>query len=108
MVNDWISSNDEICADNFNNFQFKYKGCSEMWEVHLYGDKTIKIDRDSVEVLPRGVPPLGIGGVGFGSPPNLAMDHAIYELCPPTESEQWSGIHLLSAVEERSLFQIAE
>ena len=33
---------------------------------------TIKVDRDSVEVLPRGVPPPGIGGVGFGSSPNLA------------------------------------
>ena len=34
------------------------------------------------EVLHTGVPPPGIGGVGFGSSPNLAMDHIICELCP--------------------------
>ena len=51
----------------------------------LYGDQTIKVDRDSVEVLPRGVPPLGIDGVGFGPSPNLATDHTIYELCLPSE-----------------------
>ena len=43
------------------------------------------MDRDSAEVLPRGVPPPGIGGVGFGSSPNLATDHTIYELCLPSE-----------------------
>ena len=41
----------------------------------------------SEEVLPRGVPPPGIGGVGFGSSPNLAMDHTIYELCLFCESD---------------------
>merc|ERR1712136_313693 len=68
MLNDWISSNDEICADSCNFFQFKLKGKgrSEKWEVYLYGDKTIKVERDSAEVLPRGVPLPGIGGVGFG------------------------------------------
>ena len=43
-----------------------------MSEVYLYGDKTIKVDRDRAEVLSRGVLPLGIGGVGFGSSSNLA------------------------------------
>ena len=67
MQNDWISSNDEICADNYNFFEFKFqgRGRSEMWEVYLYGGKTIKVDRDSAEVLSRGAPPLGIDGVGF-------------------------------------------
>ena len=53
MLNDWTSGNDEICADNYNYFRFKLKGKghSEMWEVYLYGDKTIKVDRDSAEVL---------------------------------------------------------
>ena len=71
----WISSNDEICADNYNYFRFKLKGNgrSEFWEVYLYGDQTIKVDRDSEEVLPGGVPPLGIDGVNFGSSPNLAF-----------------------------------
>ena len=55
VLNDWISSNDEICADNYNYFRFKLKGNgrSEFWEVYLYGDQTIKVDRDSAEVLPR-------------------------------------------------------
>ena len=84
---DWISSNDEVCADNYIYFRFKLKGKgrSEQLEVFLYGDKTIKVDRDSAEVLPRGVLPPGIGGVGFGSSPNLATDHTIYELCLPSE-----------------------
>jgi len=40
VLNDWISSNDEICADNYNCFRFKLKGNgrSEFWEVYLYGD----------------------------------------------------------------------
>ena len=29
------------------------------------------------EVLSKGVPPPDIGGVGFGSSPNLAMDHTL-------------------------------
>ena len=33
---------------------------SEKWEVFLYGDKFIKVDRVSSVVLPRGVPPPGI------------------------------------------------
>ena len=37
------------------------------------------------DVLPKGAPPPGIGGVGFGSSPNLATDHIICELCPPSE-----------------------
>ena len=42
---DWISSNDEICADDFIYFRFKLigKGRSEQWEVFLYCDKTIKM-----------------------------------------------------------------
>ena len=42
---DWISSNDEICADNYIYFRFKLigKGRSEEWEVFLYCDKTIKM-----------------------------------------------------------------
>ena len=71
-ANDWISSNDEICADNYFWFKLKGKGRSETWEVYLYGDKTIKVDRDSTEVLLRRVPPPSIGDVGFGLSPNLA------------------------------------
>ena len=80
MLKDRISSNDEICADNHNYSRFKLegKGRSEMWEVYLYGGKTIKVDRDRAELLSRGVLPPGIGGVGFGSSPNLATDHTIY------------------------------
>ena len=79
--------NDEICADYFIYFRFKLngKGRSEQWEVFLYCDKTIKVDRDCVEVLPWGVPLPDIGGVGFGSSPNLDTKHTIYELCLPSE-----------------------
>ena len=38
-----------------------------------------------VEVLSRGVPLAGIGGVGFSTLPNLVTDHAICELCSPSE-----------------------
>ena len=79
--------NDEICAVNYFYFRFKLigKGRSELWEVFLYCDKTIKVDRDSAEVLRWGVPPPDIGGVGFGSSPILDTMHTIYELCPPSE-----------------------
>ena len=72
VLNDWISSNDEVCADNYFWFKLKGKGHSEMWEVYLYGDKTINLDRGSAQVLPRRVPTLSIGGVGFGPSPKLA------------------------------------
>ena len=100
MLNGWISSNDETCADNYNYFRFKLKGKwrSEMWEVYLYGGKTIKVDRDCAEVLPRGVPPPGIGGVGFGSSPNLATDHTIYELCLPSERGMGMSMNLADPV----------
>ena len=59
MLNGWFSSNDVTCADNYiySRFKLKDKCRSEKWEVYLFGDKTIKVERDSVEVLPRGVPP---------------------------------------------------
>ena len=55
MLNDWISSNDEICADNCNYFWFmlKGKGRTKLWQVYLYCDKTFKVDRDSAEVLTK-------------------------------------------------------
>ena len=45
MLNDWISCNDDFCADNYNFSRFKLKDkCrSEKWEVYLYGDMTIKV-----------------------------------------------------------------
>ena len=51
-----FSCNDEICADIYIYFRFKLngKGRSEQWEVFLYCDKTIKVDRVSAEVLPWG------------------------------------------------------
>ena len=79
-ADDWISSNDEVCADNHFWFKLKGKGRGEMWEVSLYGDKTIKVDRDSSKVLPKRVPPPSLGVVGFGPSPNLATDRTICEL----------------------------
>ena len=45
MLNDWISSNDVICAVNFFYSRFKLKGqCrSEKWEVYLYGYSRFKL-----------------------------------------------------------------
>ena len=80
MLNDWISCNDDVCADNYNFFRFKFqdKCRSEKWELYLYSDMTIKVDRDSVEVLPRGVPPPRFFTLlGNGS-------HTIFELCLPS------------------------
>ena len=52
---------------------------SVKWELYLYGDLIIKVDRDSVDVLPRGVPPpLFFIQLGNGS-------HTIYVLCLPSE-----------------------
>ena len=100
MLNDWTSSNDEVCADSYNYFWFKLKGKghSEMWEVYLYGDKTIKVDRDSAEMLSRGVLPLGIGGVGFGPSPNLATDHIIYKLYLSSECGMGMSMNLADPV----------
>ena len=97
-ANDWISSNDEICADNYFWFKSKGKGHSETWEVYLYGDKTIKVDRDSVEVLPRRVPPPSIGGVGFGPSLNLAADQTICELNLPSERGMRMSMNLADPV----------
>ena len=47
---------------------------------HCLGD-AMQLD----DVLPKGVPPPGIGSVGFGPSPNLVTDHIIYELCLPSE-----------------------
>ena len=58
--------------------------------MYLYGDKTIKVDRDSVEVLPRRVPPPNIGDVGFDPSPNLATDRTICELSLPSERDTWA------------------
>ena len=81
MLNCWFSNNDDICADNFLFSRFKLKDqCrSEKWEVYLFGVMTIKVDRDSVEVLPRGVPPSWFFTL-LGNRP-----HSFYELCLPSE-----------------------
>ena len=39
--------------------------------------------RQGGEVLSRGVPPPGIGDVGFDLSPGLDTKHTIYELCLP-------------------------
>ena len=70
MLNGWFSNNDDICADNYISSRFKLKDIcrSEKWELYLYGDKIIKVDRDRVEVLPRVC-------LRLGSSPNLATGH---------------------------------
>ena len=60
MLNYWVSSFDEICPDNYNYSRFKLKGkCrSEKWEVYLYGDKIIKVERAQVQFLDSGDMPV--------------------------------------------------
>ena len=90
MLNYWFSSNDEICPDNYNYSRFKLmdKCRSEKWEVYLYGDMCIMVDRDSVEVLPRVVPPPRFfTQLGNGS-------HTIYVLCLPSERGTGLSMHL--------------
>ena len=59
MLNFWFSRYDTICADNYIYFPVHVAGLcrSAKWELYLYGDLFIKVDSDSVDVLPRGVPP---------------------------------------------------
>ena len=79
MLNYWFSSNDTICADNyFSRFKLKDKCRSEKWELYLYGDLTIKVDLDSVEVLPWVPPPRFFTQLGN-------RPHSFYELCLPSE-----------------------
>ena len=56
------------------------------------------MDRDSVEVLPRGVSPPGLGGVGFGSAWHFTQlgngPHTIYGLCRPSERGIGMSMHL--------------
>ena len=65
MLNDWISSSDEICADDYNYFLFNLKGNGRSEQGQIYGDKSM-LKRQDVDVLSRGVPPPG-KDVGFGS-----------------------------------------
>ena len=60
MLNYCFSSYDGYCPDNYNYSRFKLTvQCrSEKWELYLYGDMTIIVDRGRVDVLPRGVPAL--------------------------------------------------
>ena len=60
MLNYWFSSNYDICTDNYNYSRFKLKDkCrSEKWEVYLYGDMTIKVERAQVQFLVSGDMPV--------------------------------------------------
>ena len=81
MLNYWFSRYDVFCPDSYNYFRFKLldKCRSVKWELYLYGDMTIMVDRGRVEVLPRGVlPPWFFTQLGNGS-------HTIFELCLPFE-----------------------
>ena len=68
MLNGWFSNNDDICADNYIFSRFKLKGkCrSEKWEVYLYGDMTIKVERAQVQFLDSGDMPVVVT-TGHGS-----------------------------------------
>ena len=59
MLNGWFSSNDTICADNYIYFRFKLQACVAVRSGSCICTAIwpIMVDRDSVEVLPWGVPP---------------------------------------------------
>ena len=48
-------------------------------------------DRRSCRCCSWTVPPPGIGGVGFGSSPNLDTKHTFYEFCLPSERGSCGG-----------------
>ena len=73
-------------------FKLKGKGRIEMWEVCPYGDKTIKVDRDNVEVLPRRVPSPSIGDVGFGPSPGLGNGSCHLRVVPAFRV--WTGMSM--------------
>ena len=78
MLNYWISNN-TICADYyFSRFKLKDKCRCEKWELYLYGDLTIMVDLDSVEVLPWVPPPRFFTQLGN-------RPHSFYVLCLPSE-----------------------
>ena len=60
MLNGWLRSNDEICADYYIYSRFKLEDMcrSENWEVYLYGDMTIKVERAQVQFLVSGDMPV--------------------------------------------------
>ena len=76
MLNFWFSRFDIICADNYIYFLVLVAGLcrSEKWDLYLFGDVTFMVDRDSVEVLPWGVPL-------FRLSPNLATSHTPSLVC---------------------------
>ena len=84
MLNFWFSSNDEICADNYYYTRFKLTDIcrSVKWELYLFGDMTIKVDRASVDVLPRVCQRLG-------SSSNLATGHTPSMGCACLLSVAW-------------------
>ena len=97
MLNFWFSSNDEICADNYYYTRFKLTDIcrSVKWELYLYGDMTIKVDRASVDVLPRGVPPPRFF-IQLGN-----RSHTIYGLCLPSERGMGMSMPLAVPVSSR-------
>ena len=64
--------------------QVDWQGSQRAVGVFLYCDKTIKVDRDALKCCP-GLFFVALGGVGFGSLPNLDTKLNIYGLCLPSE-----------------------
>ena len=84
MLNYWFSSNDTICADNyFFPVQVDGKCRSEKWELYLFGDMSIKVDRGIVGSVAQGV------CLRLGSSPNLATYHTPSMCCACLLSVAW-------------------
>ena len=88
---------DAISADKYNYVRFKLNGSgrSKKWETYLYGDQTMVVKRQNVEVLSCGVVPPGIGGVGSGTSPNLGtITRSTSCVCCPNEPGMDVSMHL--------------
>ena len=76
-----VQQHDTICADNYIYFRFKLQACVAVRSGSCICTAFffIKVDSDSVDVLPRGVPPFRLfTQLGNGS-------HTIFGLCLPFE-----------------------
>lgn len=106
LFNDWISSTGPMCANNYNYYRFKLKGCSgwwkctsEMWEFYLYGDQTMMIKRDNKVILARGGSS-NMGKTAFSWTPNLNTKHVTYELCLPSQKGMSMKMNLADPVQK--------
>lgn len=105
MFNDWVSSLQRICDDNYGFFQLTLRhgvggwedGVLETWEFYLFGDASSIIVRDGFIVQHR-KKVNHLVGVGFSGSPNMEKSHTTYELCFAVERGASVKVSLADAV----------